>query len=69
MFIYNRVGDAPIRQLAYKLGPEEMAIVPDWWMTQPEPRPSLHYLYAIVYILFMGLALIGNGLVIWVFSS
>lgn len=48
---------------------DELASIPDHWLTYKEPNASLHYLLGTLYIAFMFVALIGNGLVLWVFTS
>nr|BAG80978.1 opsin [Triops granarius] len=39
------------------------------WQTFEAPNPFLHYLLGVLYIGFMFCALVGNGVVIWIFSS
>ncbi|XP_077275593.1 opsin, ultraviolet-sensitive isoform X1 [Temnothorax americanus] len=57
------------RLLGWNIPEEELVYIPEHWLIYPEPNPSLHYLLAIVYILFTFVALLGNGLVIWIFCS
>lgn len=59
----------PPRLLGWDVPAEELVHIPEHWLVYPEPNPSLHYLLAIVYILFTFVALFGNGLVIWIFCS
>ncbi|CAL1674982.1 unnamed protein product [Lasius platythorax] len=59
----------PPRLLGWNVPAEELVHIPEHWLVYPEPNPSLHYLLAIVYTLFTFVALLGNGLVIWIFSS
>lgn len=59
----------PPRLLGWNIPAEEIIHIPDHWLVYPEPNPSLHYLLALIYIIFMFVALLGNGLVIWVFCS
>jgi len=59
----------PIRLLGWNVPAEELIHIPEHWLIYPEPNPSLHYLLAIVYIIFTFVALLGNGLVIWIFCS
>lgn len=49
--------------------PDELATIPEHWLTYPEPNVSLHYLLGTLYIAFMFVALIGNGLVLWIFTT
>ncbi|XP_046737872.1 opsin, ultraviolet-sensitive [Diprion similis] len=59
----------PPRLLGWNVPPEELIHIPEHWLVYPEPNPSLHYLLALLYILFTFVALLGNGLVIWIFCS
>lgn len=59
----------PPRLLGWNVPAEELVHIPEHWLVYPEPNPSLHYLLAILYILFTFVALLGNGLVIWIFIS
>uniref|UniRef100_A0A336MFJ1 CSON000938 protein n=1 Tax=Culicoides sonorensis TaxID=179676 RepID=A0A336MFJ1_CULSO len=55
--------------LGWNVPPEELPHIPQHWLAYPEPEASLNYLLGLLYIFFMIFSLIGNGLVIWVFSS
>nr|APY20656.1 ultraviolet sensitive opsin [Priacma serrata] len=55
--------------LAWNVPPSELVHIPEHWLTYPEPEASIHYLLGLLYIVFFFVACIGNGLVIWVFSS
>lgn len=69
-FCFNhRVGGEEIRLLGWNVPAHELHTIPDYWLTYPEPPASLHYLLGMLYVAFTFVALIGNGLVIWVFSS
>nr|AMH38608.1 opsin Rh3 [Platyeriocheir formosa] len=57
------------RLLGYNTPEEYMAYVHPYWKTFETPNPFLHYMLAVFYMFFMFAALIGNGVVIWVFSS
>nr|WCQ76401.1 ultraviolet sensitive opsin 1 [Byrrhus pilula] len=65
-----RVMDASSpRLLAWNVPPSELVHIPDHWLKYPEPEASLHFLLGLVYIFFFILSTLGNGLVMWVFSS
>ncbi|KAJ8683223.1 hypothetical protein QAD02_019015 [Eretmocerus hayati] len=64
----SSVGQPP-RMLGWNVPPEELQHIPEHWFKYPEPNPSLHILLAAFYTLFMFIALLGNGLVIWIFIS
>lgn len=64
-----RIGEPATHLLGWNVPPEELSSIPDHWLSQPEPHASLHYLLGTLYIAFMFVALIGNGLVLWVFTS
>ncbi|XP_012273472.1 opsin, ultraviolet-sensitive [Orussus abietinus] len=59
----------PPRLLGWNVPPEELVHIPEHWLVYPEPNPSLHYLLALLYVLFTFVALLGNGLVIWIFCA
>lgn len=58
-----------IRLLGWNVAPEDLIQIPEHWLSFHEPEASLHYLLALLYIGFTVVALIGNGLVIWVFTA
>lgn len=57
-----------LRLIGWNVRPEELKHIPEHWLSFQEPEASLHYLLALLYVGFMVFALIGNGLVIWVFT-
>ncbi|KAH0568131.1 opsin, ultraviolet-sensitive [Cotesia glomerata] len=59
----------PPRLLGWNVPAEELVHIPEHWLVYPEPNPSLHYLLALLYILFTFIALLGNGLVLWIFCA
>lgn len=58
-----------IRLLGWNVPASDLSSIPEHWLTYPEPNASLHYLLGLLYVAFTIVALIGNGLVIWVFTS
>lgn len=65
----KRVGEPVTHLLGWNVPPEELSTIPEHWLSYPEPPASLHYLLGTLYIAFTVVALIGNGLVLWVFTS
>ncbi|XP_058797459.1 opsin, ultraviolet-sensitive isoform X2 [Phymastichus coffea] len=59
----------PPRLLGWNVPADELQYVPEHWLSFPEPNPAMHYLLGLLYILFTFIALLGNGLVIWIFCS
>ncbi|XP_061395147.1 opsin Rh3 [Musca vetustissima] len=57
------------RLLGWDVPPHEIRHIPEHWLQFQEPPESMHYLLAMLYIFFTIMSLIGNGLVIWVFSA
>lgn len=54
--------------LGWNLATEDIIHIPEHWLNKyPEPSSLAHYYLAFMYTLFMIFALIGNGLVIWIF--
>lgn len=63
-----RVALDETRLLGWNVPPEELSTIPEHWLTQNEPNASLHYLLGTLYVAFTIVALIGNGLVLWIFT-
>nr|APY20632.1 ultraviolet sensitive opsin [Migdolus fryanus] len=57
------------RHLGWNLPPEDLIYVPEHWLAYPEPEYSLHLLLGMVYMLFFIASIVGNGLVLWIFST
>ncbi|XP_044736045.1 opsin, ultraviolet-sensitive-like [Chrysoperla carnea] len=55
--------------LGWNVPPEELIHIPEHWLTYQEPPASVNYLLGLLYIFFFFASIIGNGLVIWIFSS
>ncbi|XP_045596873.1 opsin, ultraviolet-sensitive [Procambarus clarkii] len=62
-------GRYEMRMLGWNTPSEYMDYVHPYWKTFQAPNPFLHYMLAVLYIMFMFAALVGNGVVIWVFTS
>ena len=39
------------------------------WLSYEEPNPMLHHLLGVLYIFFMIASCLGNGIVIYIFST
>ncbi|XP_075225419.1 rhodopsin 3 [Lycorma delicatula] len=57
------------KTLVWNVPAEELVHIPEHWFNYPEPDPMNNYILGIIYVFFMFFALIGNGLVIWIFSA
>lgn len=57
-----------VQMLGWNVPPHELPHIPTHWLTYPEPEASMNYLLGLLYIFFMVFSLVGNGLVIWVFT-
>lgn len=64
-----RIAEQEVHLLGWNVPAEDLHTIPEHWLSQYEPPASMHYLLGLLYIAFTILALTGNGLVIWVFSS
>ncbi|XP_076263727.1 opsin, ultraviolet-sensitive-like isoform X1 [Rhynchophorus ferrugineus] len=65
-----RVFDAKIQHtLGWNLNPQDLVHIPEHWLSYPEPDKSLHLLLGMVYAFFFIAAIIGNGLVLWIFTT
>lgn len=67
--IIDRIGNDDVHLLGWNVPAHELHTIPEHWLTHVEPQASLHYLLGLLYVAFTIVALTGNGLVIWVFSS
>nr|QWV42690.1 ultraviolet sensitive opsin [Scraptia sp. CRS 2021] len=61
--------DGVRHKLGWNVPPEELIHIPQHWLSYQEPEASLHFLLGLLYIGFFFMATIGNGLVIWIFST
>nr|QWV42625.1 ultraviolet sensitive opsin [Anthrenus lepidus] len=61
-------GTAGHRLLAWNVPPSELIHIPEHWLNYPEPEASMHFLLGLIYIAFFLMAILGNGLVLWIFS-
>lgn len=57
------------RMLGWDVPAHELAHIPEHWLSFPEPDHSMQYMLGLFYIGLTVVALTGNGLVIWIFSS
>jgi r-opsin len=48
---------------------EDLAMIPEHWFSYPAPPASAHTALALLYTFFTAAALVGNGLVIFIFST
>lgn len=58
-----------VEMLGAGLTGEDLAMVPEHWFSFPAPPASAHTALALLYIFFTAAALLGNGLVIFIFST
>jgi len=63
----EQIDGGEIRLLGWNLSPEDLVHIPDHWLKYPEPSSLSHYYLAFMYTFFTIFALVGNGLVIWIF--
>lgn len=65
-----RILDAGIpHNLGWNLGPEDIIHIQEHWLMYPEPDKSIHLLLSMVYFFYFIAGIIGNGLVLWIFST
>lgn len=62
------MSSADPKMLGWNVDPVDMKQIPEHWLHYEEPEASIHYLLGLLYFFFMVAALVGNGMVIWVFS-
>ncbi|XP_066254410.1 opsin, ultraviolet-sensitive-like [Euwallacea similis] len=65
-----RTKDAGIsHNLGWDLGPEDLIHIPEHWLIYPAPPKSLHLLLGMIYVFFFLASIVGNGLVLWIFTT
>nr|APY20547.1 ultraviolet sensitive opsin 2 [Adalia bipunctata] len=62
-------GTEGLHRLGWNIPPEELIRIPEHWLSYMEPPASMHLLLGMIYIAFFIMAITGNGLVLWVFTS
>lgn len=67
--VWCRIAEQEVHLLGWNVPADELHTIPEHWLSQYEPQASMHYLLGLLYVAFTIVALTGNGLVIWVFSS
>lgn len=65
----NGILDSGAHLLGWNVPPEELIHIPKHWLVYEEPEASIHYLLGILYAAFFVISTVGNGLVIWIFST
>nr|QWV42623.1 ultraviolet sensitive opsin 1 [Trirhabda eriodictyonis] len=58
-----------LQHLGWNVPNEEIIHIPEHWLTFPDVDKSLHFMLGIVYFFFFAAAMIGNGMVLWIFCS
>nr|ALH22346.1 UV-sensitive opsin [Phausis reticulata]APY20646.1 ultraviolet sensitive opsin [Phausis reticulata] len=61
--------DSPVHLLGWNVPLSELHHIPEHWLVYPEPEASIHYLLGLVYVFLLVSGIIGNGLVLWIFST
>ncbi|XP_065345505.1 opsin, ultraviolet-sensitive-like isoform X2 [Cloeon dipterum] len=62
--------DRPLHKLiGWNVKSEDLEQIPRHWLSYEAPEPAVHYFLGSVYVLLTIAALVGNGLVIWIFST
>nr|QWV42646.1 ultraviolet sensitive opsin 2 [Anthocomus equestris] len=65
----EEIGGSGPHLLGWDLSPEDLIHIPEHWLIYEEPAASMHYLLGLLYIGIYLIGTIGNGLVIWIFST
>nr|AEG80169.1 ultraviolet-sensitive visual pigment [Dione juno] len=58
-----------VKMLVDGLDSEDLAVIPEHWLSYTAPPASAHTALALLYSFFTAAALIGNGLVIFIFAT
>ncbi|XP_050698817.1 opsin, ultraviolet-sensitive-like [Eriocheir sinensis] len=62
-------GRYEVKMLGYNTPPDYLEYVHPFWRTFEAPNPFLNYMLGVFYIFFGIFAVIGNGVVMWIFST
>nr|QWV42702.1 ultraviolet sensitive opsin 2 [Calopteron sp. CRS 2021] len=66
---YDQFSSLEQHLLAWNVPPSELIHIPSHWLSYPEPEASIHILLGLLYIAFFLMSMLGNGLVIWIFTT
>nr|QWV42664.1 ultraviolet sensitive opsin 1 [Lilioceris merdigera] len=55
--------------IGWNVPKDELKYIQEHWLIYPEPEKSLHLLLGMIYVFLFVAATIGNGLVLWVFTT
>ncbi|XP_017862838.1 PREDICTED: opsin Rh4 [Drosophila arizonae] len=62
-------GNGELQFLGWNVPPDQIQYIPEHWLTQLEPPASMHYMLGVFYIFLFCASTVGNGMVIWIFST
>ncbi|CAH1180436.1 unnamed protein product [Phaedon cochleariae] len=65
----DRMDNSIIQYIGWNVEVEDLIHIPKHWRQYPAPDKSLHLLLGMIYIFLCVAAFVGNGLVLWIFSS
>ncbi|XP_062546079.1 opsin-3-like [Armigeres subalbatus] len=68
IFPMARISDMP-NMLGWNLPSDQQHLVHDHWKHFPDPPYYMHLLLALIYFVLMNVSLIGNGIVVWIFTT
>ncbi|XP_056641729.1 opsin, ultraviolet-sensitive-like [Diorhabda carinulata] len=67
--LQNSIDDMMIHHIGWNVDPEDLIHIPKHWQLYPDPDKSLHFLLGMIYVFLWFAATIGNGMVLWIFTS
>ncbi|KAJ8943599.1 hypothetical protein NQ318_006601 [Aromia moschata] len=67
--VMDTLNGRTVHHLGWNVDPEDLVQIPEHWFKYPEPDYSLHLLLGMVYVFFFLASIIGNGLVLWIFTT
>lgn len=62
-------GGKEVKLLGWNLPADQLHMVHSHWQTYEAPAFYMHLLLALMYFILMVLNVIGNGIVVWIFST
>ncbi|CAH1104339.1 unnamed protein product [Psylliodes chrysocephalus] len=67
--VMDPMASGVIHQIGWNVDPQDLIHIPEHWQLYPAPEKSLHLLLGMIYVFLWFAAIIGNGLVLWIFCS
>ncbi|CAG9827747.1 unnamed protein product [Diabrotica balteata] len=67
--VMDPMDEIMVQHIGWNVDADDLIHIPKHWQLYPAPEKSLHFLLGMIYVFLWFLAIIGNGLVLWIFTS